>query len=32
MTRYQIKPEERALSAKFGPEFAQYMAQVRRWI
>ena len=32
MTRYQIKPEERALSAKFGPEFARYMAQVRRWV
>lgn len=32
MTRYQIKPEERALLAKFGPEFAQYMARVRRWI
>jgi protein-S-isoprenylcysteine O-methyltransferase Ste14 len=32
LTQYQIKPEERALLAKFGPEFAQYMARVRRWV
>jgi len=32
MTRYQIKPEERALLAKFGPAFAQYMSNVRRWV
>jgi protein-S-isoprenylcysteine O-methyltransferase Ste14 len=32
MTQYQIKPEERALLAKFGPEFAQYMSRVRRWL
>ena len=32
MTRYQIKPEERALLAKFGSDFAQYMARVRRWL
>ena len=32
MTQYQIKPEERALLAKFGPEFVQYMARVRRWV
>ncbi len=32
MTQYQVKPEERALLAKFGPEFAQYMASVRRWV
>lgn len=32
MTRYQIKPEERALLAKFGSEFAQYMSRVRRWL
>ena len=32
LTQYQIKPEERALLAKFGPEFAQYMASVRRWM
>ena len=32
MTQYQIKPEERALAAKFGSEFSQYMARVRRWV
>jgi len=32
MTQFQIKPEERALLAKFGPQFAQYMQRVRRWI
>ncbi len=32
LTQYQIKPEERALLAKFGPEFAQYMTRVRRWV
>ena len=32
MTQYQIKPEERALLAKFGPEFAQYVSRVRRWV
>lgn len=32
MTRYQIKPEERALLEKFGLEFEQYMSRVRRWI
>lgn len=32
MTQFQIKPEERALLAKFGGEFAQYMKRVRRWI
>lgn len=32
MNRFQIKAEERALLAKFGPAFAQYMAAVRRWI
>lgn len=32
MRQYQIKPEERALLAKFGPEFAQYMSRVRRWV
>lgn len=32
MTQYQIKPEERALLAKFGSEFGQYMSRVRRWL
>ena len=32
LTRFQIIPEERALLAAFGPEFAQYMSKVRRWI
>ena len=32
ITRYQIKPEEGALLAKFGPEFAQYLSRVRRWL
>ncbi len=32
MTRFQIKPEERALLEKFGPRFADYMAAVRRWL
>jgi protein-S-isoprenylcysteine O-methyltransferase Ste14 len=32
ITRFQIKPEERALLAKFGSEFAQYMSRVRRWL
>jgi protein-S-isoprenylcysteine O-methyltransferase Ste14 len=32
MTEYQIKPEERALHAKFGSEYARYMSCVRRWL
>jgi protein-S-isoprenylcysteine O-methyltransferase Ste14 len=32
ITRYQIMPEERALAAKFGSAFDEYVAQVRRWI
>jgi protein-S-isoprenylcysteine O-methyltransferase Ste14 len=32
MNQYQIKPEERALLAKFGSEFAQYRSRVRRWL
>jgi protein-S-isoprenylcysteine O-methyltransferase Ste14 len=32
MNRYQIEPEERALLAMFGPEYAAYMASVRRWL
>ena len=32
MNTFQIEPEERALLAKFGPPFAQYMSRVRRWV
>jgi protein-S-isoprenylcysteine O-methyltransferase Ste14 len=32
MNRFQIIPEERALSAKFGDDYAKYTRTVRRWI
>jgi len=32
LTRYQIKPEERALLAKFGSLYTEYMSRVRRWV
>lgn len=32
LTRFQIRPEERALHALFDPAFAAYTAQVRRWL
>ena len=32
ITRFQIKPEERVLAARFGDEFASYTARVRRWL
>jgi protein-S-isoprenylcysteine O-methyltransferase Ste14 len=32
VNQFQIKPEERALSALFGPEYASYQARVRRWL
>ena len=32
MTRFQIIPEERVLSAKFGAEYAVYKQSVRRWL
>ena len=30
--RFQIEPEERALSSLFGSEYAAYKATVRRWL
>lgn len=32
MNRFQISPEEEALSSKFGQEFAAYKQSVRRWL
>jgi protein-S-isoprenylcysteine O-methyltransferase Ste14 len=32
MNRFQIEPEERALTARFGQEFVAYTRQVRRWL
>ena len=32
LTRFQIIPEERALAARFGEEFAAYQRRVRRWL
>jgi protein-S-isoprenylcysteine O-methyltransferase Ste14 len=32
MNRFQISPEERALSAKFGDEYETYKQAVRRWL
>lgn len=32
MTRFQIMPEERALSALFGEEYREYARRVRRWM
>jgi len=30
--RFQIAPEERALAALFGAEYAAYLSRVRRWL
>ncbi len=30
--RFQIRPEERAMASKFGPDYAAYKQRVRRWI
>ncbi len=32
ITRFQIKPEERILEAKFGEAFLGYKSKVKRWI
>ncbi len=32
ITRFQIMPEERVLTAKFGAAYADYRKRVRRWI
>ena len=32
ITRFQIRPEERALADKFGAQYEQYCRTVRRWL
>jgi len=32
ITRFQIIPEERALSSKFGRQYGEYQERVRRWL
>lgn len=32
MNRFQIAPEERALSAMFGISYSAYKSRVRRWL
>jgi protein-S-isoprenylcysteine O-methyltransferase Ste14 len=32
LTEFQIKPEERALAARFGADYAAYRTRVRRWV
>ncbi len=32
ITRFQILPEERALMARFGDDYARYKSAVRRWL
>jgi protein-S-isoprenylcysteine O-methyltransferase Ste14 len=32
LNRFQIAPEERVLSARFGADYAAYQSRVRRWL
>ena len=32
MNRFQIEPEERSLTARFGEEFVAYKSRARRWL
>jgi protein-S-isoprenylcysteine O-methyltransferase Ste14 len=32
LDRFQIRPEEKAMEARFGEEYLRYKAQVRRWL
>ena len=32
INRFQIKPEEQMMAAKFGADYAAYKSRVRRWI
>lgn len=32
LDRFQIRPEERAMAARFGDEYQRYRKQVRRWL
>lgn len=32
LDRFQIRPEERAMEARFGGDYMRYRAQVRRWL
>jgi protein-S-isoprenylcysteine O-methyltransferase Ste14 len=32
ITRFQILPEERAMTARFGATYSKYKARVRRWL
>jgi protein-S-isoprenylcysteine O-methyltransferase Ste14 len=32
MNRFQIRPEEEALESKFGQNYSDYRAKVRRWL
>ncbi len=32
LDRFQIRPEERAMAARFGDDYRHYQTQVRRWL